>query len=283
MPELPEVETVMRGLEPALKTARFERVQVRRDNLRFPLPENMASRLAGRQVEKLERRSKYILIHLDDGFVLVLHLGMSGRISIENAKHYGSPQKHDHVIFHMSNGQVISYNDARRFGSMTLLSGNELGVHEMFRNLGVEPLGGELDAALLSAIAARKNVDLKTLLMDQRVIAGLGNIYVCEALYRAGLSPRRKAVTLARKNGAPGVRSARLVDAIQTVLKEAINAGGSTLKDHRQTDGSLGYFQHSFAVYGREGALCSNPGCGAEIKRIRQAGRSTFYCGRCQI
>lgn len=282
MPELPEVETVMRGLEPVLNAARFERVQVRRANLRFPLPKNMVSRLEGREVIKLERRSKYILIRLDDGFVLVLHLGMSGRISIEVAENYDTPEKHDHVIFHMNNGRVVSYNDARRFGSMALVSGNELEVHEMFRNLGVEPLDGDLNAASLSAIAARRNVDLKTLLMDQRVIAGLGNIYVCEALFRAGLSPRRKAMTLARKDGGAGIRSVRLVDAIQSVLREAIKAGGSTLKDHRQTDGSLGYFQHSFAVYGREGERCSTPGCGSEIKRIRQAGRSTFYCGKCQ-
>ena len=282
MPELPEVETVMRGLEPVLVGALFETVHVRRANLRFPLPENMAARLEGCVVTKLERRSKYILVHLDDGFILVVHLGMSGRISIETSRLYGSPEKHDHVIFHMSNGHVVSYNDARRFGCMVLVSGNEIGVHKMFRNLGFEPLGGELDPASLSAIACQKNVDLKSLLMDQRIIAGLGNIYVCEALFRAGLSPRRKAVTLARRGGAPGIRSTRLVSAIQTVLRDAIKAGGSTLRDHRMTDGSLGYFQHSFKVYGREGGQCSRPGCAGEIKRIRQAGRSTFYCGHCQ-
>ncbi len=282
MPELPEVETVMRGLEPALLGARFENVRVRREKLRFPLPGNMAARLHGREVERLSRRSKYILVHLDDGYVLVVHLGMSGRVSIEQAGQYTSPQKHDHVIFQMNNGRVISYNDARRFGFMTLVSGNELDVHDLIRNLGVEPLSAGFNANSLSSIAAQKNVDLKTLLMDQRVVAGLGNIYVCEALYRAGLSPRRKAASLARKDGTAGARAKRLVTAIQEVLREAIAAGGSTLRDHRQADGSLGYFQHSFAVYGREGSACMRPECDGRIKRIRQAGRSTFFCGHCQ-
>ena len=282
MPELPEVETVLRGLEPALMGATFVVVEQRRPDLRFPLPENLPARLKGREVIDLRRRSKYILAQLNDGNVLVLHLGMSGRILIDQARRNILPGKHDHVIFHMSNGQVVTYSDARRFGSIWLIAGDQMDEHELFRNLGIEPLGGDFDARYLSRRALGKNVDLKAFLMDQRIIAGLGNIYVCEALFRARLSPRRGASTLARKDGSPGVRAQRLVEAIKEVLHDAIAAGGSTLRDHRQADGSLGYFQHSFTVYGREEEVCTNPECGAPIRRIRQSGRSTFYCGQCQ-
>jgi len=282
MPELPEVETVLRGLEPVLTGAKFDRVEQRRANLRFPFPKNMPARLEGLKVNELKRRSKYILAHLSDGNVLVIHLGMSGRITIDRARRNEAPGKHDHVIFHMSNGQVVTYNDARRFGSMSLIEGSLLDAHSMFRNLGVEPLGPEFNAAYLSARAAGKTTDLKAFLMDQRNIAGLGNIYVCEALFRAGISPKRHAGSLARKDGSPSVRTTRLVVAIRDVLEEAILAGGSTLRDHRLADGSLGYFQHSFAVYGRMGEACAGPGCSSQVQRIKQAGRSTFYCGRCQ-
>jgi len=282
MPELPEVETVCRGLEPAFKGASFDRVEQRRANLRFPFPKNMPERLKGREVKTLKRRSKYILAYLNDGNVLVLHLGMSGRITIDPARRNEPPQKHDHVIFHMSNGQVVTYNDARRFGSMSLISRAHLDQHNMFKNLGIEPLTSEFDAQYLSEQALGKSVDLKAFLMDQRNIAGLGNIYVCEALFRAGLSPKRQALSLARKNGTPSVRTERLVTAIKEVLADAIEAGGSTLRDHRQADGSLGYFQHAFSVYGRADEICVNSGCDARIKRIKQGGRSTFYCGRCQ-
>ena len=282
MPELPEVETVRKGLLPALKGAVFDLVDQRRPDLRFPLPENMPERLQGRLVEDLTRRSKYILVHLDDGNVLVLHLGMSGRITIDPARRNVPPAKHDHVIFHMNNGQVVTFNDARRFGSIALIEHDQMRSHKMFCNLGVEPLDDGFNAQFLSDAAFGKNVDLKAFLMDQRIIAGLGNIYVCEALYRSGLSPKRRASTLARKDGSPSVRTPRLVSAIKTVLVEAIAAGGSTLRDHRQADGSLGYFQHSFAVYGREGEPCSNAGCTRKIERLRQSGRSTFYCGGCQ-
>lgn len=282
MPELPEVETVMRGLEPAFLGARFDRVEQRRADLRFPLPENMPGRLEGRQVRTLDRRSKYILAHLDDSNVLVLHLGMSGRIVIDRARRNVLPGKHDHVIFHMSNGQVVAFNDARRFGSMALISEAHLADHSMFKNLGPEPLGAGFTPEYLAGRAMTRNVDLKTLLMDQRIVAGLGNIYVCEALFRAGLSPRRRASSLARKDGSPGLRAVRLVTAIREVLKSAIEAGGSTLRDHRQVDGSLGYFQHSFSVYGRDGEHCANQDCTRRVRRIRQSGRSSFFCGRCQ-
>ena len=282
MPELPEVETVCRGLEPALVGATFERVEQRRANLRFPFPKNMPERLEGRAVEALKRRSKYILVVLDDGNVLVMHLGMSGRIQIDPARRNEPPAKHDHVIFHMSNGQVVTYNDARRFGSMSLIDQAELGAHRMFKNLGIEPLETAFDARYLAKCAFGKSVDLKAFLMDQRNIAGLGNIYVCEALFRAGLSPNRQASSLARKDGSPSARTPRLVRAIKDVLEAAILAGGSTLRDHKQVDGSLGYFQHSFSVYGRAGEICGNSSCDALVQRIKQAGRSTFYCGRCQ-
>ncbi|MCG8562935.1 MAG: bifunctional DNA-formamidopyrimidine glycosylase/DNA-(apurinic or apyrimidinic site) lyase [Hyphomicrobiales bacterium] len=293
MPELPEVETVCRGLEPVLVGAAFLEVEQRRDALRFPLPDRFADRLRGQTVRTMNRRAKYILAELDGGDVLAVHLGMSGRFTIErpagkakkpgNFFHEaGTDPAHDHLVFRMSNGATVRYNDVRRFGYMTLVAADALDAHPLFRDLGVEPLGNALTAEHLAAACAGKQASLKAALMDQRIVAGLGNIYVCEALYRAGLAPRHKAAVLATKAGGPSVRAERLVAAIQAVLREAIDAGGSTLRDYHQADGSLGYFQHSFAVYGREGQSCARPGCGGTVRRIVQTGRSTFYCPRCQ-
>jgi formamidopyrimidine-DNA glycosylase len=293
MPELPEVETVRRGLEPVLAGARIRRVVQRRPDLRFPFPERFCERLEGRTIERLERRAKYILGHLDAGEVLAIHLGMTGRFSIavaggangtqlgEFTHQAGHDPTHDHVVIETEAGATVTYNDARRFGYMSLIPASEMARHPHFKGLGIEPLGPELDAAFLAKKAEGRTADLKAFLMDQRIIAGLGNIYVCEALFRAGLSPSREAGALSRR-GKPTDRGERLVVAIRNVLEAAIAAGGSTLRDYRHTNGSPGYFQHSFAVYGREGEACTRPGCAGKIGRIVQAGRSTFYCGRCQ-
>jgi formamidopyrimidine-DNA glycosylase len=292
MPELPEVETVRRGLEPAMVGARFSKVEQRRPDLRFALPEGFATRLQGRRVAGLGRRAKYLLADLDRGDVLVMHLGMSGSFRIDTQKDAGAPGEfhhprsvasaHDHIVFEMSNGARITYNDPRRFGFMLIVKRADLDSHPLFKGMGVEPLGNELDGALLARLFAAKSAPLKAALLDQRLIAGLGNIYVCEALHRAGLSPRRAAGTLARRNGTPTERARRLAEVIPQVLQEALAAGGSSLRDHRQTDGSLGYFQHRFRVYDREGAPCPTPSCTGTIKRIVQSGRSTFFCGVCQ-
>jgi formamidopyrimidine-DNA glycosylase len=292
MPELPEVETVRRGLEPAMVGARFSKVEQNRPDLRFPLPERFVERLQGRSVIALGRRAKYLLADLDDANVLVMHLGMSGSFRIEVPGVSEKPGKfhrtrsesalHDHIVFNMSNGARILYNDPRRFGFMLIIPRAEFVAHPLFAGMGVEPLGNELDGALLARLFAGKSAPLKAALLDQRLIAGLGNIYVCEALHRAGLSPRRAAGTLARRNGAPTDRAYRLAHVIPQVLNEAVAAGGSTLRDHRQTDGTLGYFQHRFRVYDREGEPCPTPGCRGIIRRIVQSGRSTFFCGACQ-
>jgi formamidopyrimidine-DNA glycosylase len=293
MPELPEVETVRRGLEPVLVDARFERVEQRRPNLRFPFPEHFVERLTGQRILSLSRRAKYLLATLESGEALIMHLGMSGRFIIQrpeaNAQKpgeflhdAGNMSKHDHVVFAMSNGATIIYNDARRFGFMLLANADVLGKHKLIRNLGVEPLGVDLSPEYLAARCAGKKTSLKAALLDQRIVAGLGNIYVCEALYRAQLSPRRPASALALASGAPTKRAARLVPEIKSVLEDAIAAGGSTLKDYHAPEGDLGYFQHSFAVYGREGLECARAGCGGTIRRIVQGGRSTFYCPLCQ-
>jgi formamidopyrimidine-DNA glycosylase len=294
MPELPEVETVRRGLEPVLAGARIRRVELRRRDLRFPLPDRFVERLQGRTIRHLARRAKYILAYLDSGEVLAIHLGMTGRFLIsvpggankrqlgEFTYEAGADPTHDHVVIETAAGATITYNDARRFGYMSLIPEAELGAHPHFKGLGIEPLGPELTAAFLAEKAARRTADLKAFLMDQRIIAGLGNIYVCEALFRAGISPRRAASVLARRGGKPTDQAQRLAVAIREVLEAAIKAGGSTLRDYRQADGSLGYFQHSFAVYGREGEPCARPGCGGTVRRIVQGGRSTFYCPRCQ-
>lgn len=288
MPELPEVETVRRGLEPAMVGARLVRVEQRRPDLRFPFPERFAARLEGRAIDSLSRRAKYLLADLDDGAVLVMHLGMSGsfRIDAETPGDFHYPRSknaaHDHVVFHLSNGATVTYNDPRRFGFMRLLARAELPADPMFAGLGLEPLGNALSGAVLVEKFAGKAAPLKAALLDQKLIAGLGNIYVCEALHRAHLSPQRAAGTLARKGGAPTAGAERLAQAIRAVLEEAIAAGGSSLRDHRQTDGDLGYFQHSFRVYDREGEPCPTPGCRGVVKRITQSGRSTFFCDACQ-
>jgi formamidopyrimidine-DNA glycosylase len=291
MPELPEVETVRRGLEPAMEGKRFVKVEVRRGDLRWPLPKNFAERLKGKTVTGLGRRAKYLLADLSSGDVLLMHLGMSGSFHVfqENGKHLGryyhersKHVAHDHVVFHMSSGASVTFNDPRRFGSMKLVARDKLDAEPLLKGLGPEPLGNEFDAALLARACQGKKTSLKAALLDQRIVAGLGNIYVCEALYMARLSPKRLASTIADRNGAPNERAERLVDAIKAVLQAAIKAGGSSLRDHRQTDGGLGMFQHDFQVYDREGEPCRAPGCGGTVKRIVQNGRSTFYCPSCQ-
>jgi formamidopyrimidine-DNA glycosylase len=287
MPELPEVETVRRGLAPAMEGARFAKVEVRRGDLRWPLPKGFAQRLHGKKVEGLGRRAKYLLADLSSGDVLLMHLGMSGSFRVGKdaapGKYYHERSKstaHDHIVFHMSNGATVTFNDPRRFGSMKLVQRAKLEQEPLLRVLGPEPLGNEFDAAMLAEACAGKKTSLKAALSDQRVVAGLGNIYVCEALFRARVSPKRVASTIADRNGKPNERAEKLVDAIKAVLKDAIEAGGSSLRDHRRADGSLGDFQHNFQVYDREGQPC--PNCKGKIKRIVQVGRSTFYCPSCQ-
>jgi len=287
MPELPEVETVRRGLAPIMEGKRFAKVEVRRGDLRWPLPKGFAQKLNGKTVQGLGRRAKYLLADLSSGDVLLMHLGMSGsfRVGKDSAPgtYYHERSKstaHDHIVFHMSNGATVTFNDPRRFGSMKLVPRARLEDEPLLRSLGPEPLGNEFDAAMLAKACAGKKTSLKAALSDQRVVAGLGNIYVCEALFRARLSPKRIASTIADRNGKPNERAKKLVDAIKAVLKDAIEAGGSSLRDHRRADGSLGDFQHNFQVYDREGEPC--PSCKGKIKRIVQAGRSTFYCPSCQ-
>jgi len=287
MPELPEVETVRRGLAPVMEGERFAEVEVRRGDLRWPLPKGFAQKLNGKTVRGLGRRAKYLLADLSSGDVLLMHLGMSGsfRVGKDSAPgtYYHERSKstaHDHVIFHMSNGATVTFNDPRRFGSMKLVSRARLEDEPLLRSLGPEPLGNEFDAAMLARACAGKKTSLKAALSDQRVVAGLGNIYVCEALFRARLSPKRIASTIADRHGKPNERAEKLVDAIKAVLRDAIEAGGSSLRDHRRADGSLGDFQHNFQVYDREGQPC--PSCKGKIKRIVQGSRSTFYCPSCQ-
>ncbi len=287
MPELPDVETVRRGLAPAMEGARLAKVEVRDRRLRWPIAKDFEKRLTGQTVEGLGRRAKYLLADLSSGDVLVMHLGMSGSFRVGNdatpGVYYHEKSKrtaHDHVVFHMSNGATVTFNDPRRFGSMKLIKRAKLDTEPLLRGLGPEPLGNAFDAVMLAGACAGKKTSLKAALLDQRVVAGLGNIYVCEALYRARLSPKRQASTIAGRNGKPNVRAEALVDAIKSVLQDAIAAGGSSLRDHRRTDGALGDFQHNFQVYDREGEPC--PTCKGKIKRIVQSGRSTFYCPVCQ-
>jgi formamidopyrimidine-DNA glycosylase len=297
MPELPEVEIVRQGLEPVLTRARFTHVEQRRANLRFDFPERFAKRLAGQSVERLERRAKYLVAHLSSDEVLLMHLGMTGRFTVrckprkeklrgrpigDFAYNTGANSKHDHIVFHMDHGAVVTYNDPRRFGFMLLVPQAEFAEHPLIRGLGVEPLGPALTAEYLAQRAARKAVDLKAFLSDQRIVAGLGNIYVCEALFRAGLSPKRPAASLATKRGMPTARALELIDCVRTVLKDSITAGGSSLRDYRHADGAIGAFQEAFAVYGRQGAPCLAKGCGGSVRRIVQGGRSSFYCPNCQ-
>lgn len=282
MPELPEVETVMRGLTPAMEGAVIARADVNRPDLRWPFPERMAERLTGQRVKQLRRRSKYILADLASGESLLIHLGMSGRMLVSGdplgqfTHNHPAAEKHDHVVFHMDNGARITFNDPRRFGAMDLLDTATGVQHKLLALLGPEPLGNDFHEAHLIAVLAGRNTPIKSALLDQRLVAGLGNIYVCEALYRAGINPTRKAGQLSK------ARVASLVPIIRQVLSEAIDAGGSSLKDFRRADGELGYFQHSFDVYGREREPCRTPDCSHDIKRIVQSGRSTFYCSQCQ-
>ncbi|MSP52216.1 MAG: bifunctional DNA-formamidopyrimidine glycosylase/DNA-(apurinic or apyrimidinic site) lyase [Alphaproteobacteria bacterium] len=271
MPELPEVETVCRGLRSSLDGRTITRVDQRRPDLRFPLPRGFGRRLEGRRVCAIDRRGKYVLVRFDADMVLLIHLGMSGRLII----HRGQPnqlEKHDHVIFTADDGTTIVFNDPRRFGSMDIVATSAMARHKLLRSMGPEPLDKAFQSSVLEASLRGKRTPIKAALLDQHVVAGLGNIYVCEALFRAGVSPRRLARSVRPD------RIKLLVSAIKSVLTEAIAAGGSSLKDYVQTNGELGYFQHRFAVYDREGQPCPGCTCNGAIKRIVQNGRSTFYC-----
>jgi formamidopyrimidine-DNA glycosylase len=279
MPELPEVETVCRGLAKSLIGKRITAVEQHRKDLRAPLPKNMAARLKGQKVTRVTRRAKYIRIFLDGGEVLLMHLGMSGRLLA--ARDAVKAEKHDHLVFHFNDKTCVKFNDPRRFGCCDLVKAAELPRHKWLRHLGIEPFGKELTADWLRAKFKGRKTSIKAALMDQRLIVGIGNIYACEALFYAGISPKRRA------GSCSPAQLAKLVPAIRKVLKAAIAAGGSSLRDYRQTSGELGYFQHHFAVYGREGKAC--PGCICElaktggIRRITQGGRSTFYCKTRQV
>jgi formamidopyrimidine-DNA glycosylase len=296
MPELPEVETVRRGLVDVMEGARIDHVVLSRPDLRFPLPERFAERLAGRRIEALGRRAKYLLVEIEGGLVLAMHLGMSGSFRIESPEsavvpgvfaHPRSAERlHDHVRFDLTTSDGTSasivFNDPRRFGYMSLIEREAFDAHPHFAGLGIEPTGNELSGAVLAPFFAGRAAPLKAVLLDQRVIAGLGNIYVCEALWRARLSPRRAAGTIVRKDGKASQRLDRLAEEIRATIADAIAAGGSSLRDYRQADGSLGYFQHSFAVYGREDEPCKRDDCRGVVRRIVQSGRSTFFCPVCQ-
>jgi formamidopyrimidine-DNA glycosylase len=300
MPELPEVETVRRGLQPVMEGSKIVKAETRRKDLRFPFQKDFVARLEGQTVTGLGRRAKYLMADLESGDVLLMHLGMSGSFRVitdEDRKtpgqfHHprGEDRAHDHVVFHMSSGAAVVFNDPRRFGYMMIIARQALDDEPLLKGLGPEPLGNEFDAKMLALSCANKKTSLKAALLDQRVVAGLGNIYVCEALFRSHLSPRRLAATLATKAGQrkgvagadPTDHAKRLVTAIHAVLNQAIKAGGSSLRDHRQTSGELGYFQHSFQVYDREGEKCQTAGCSGIVRRFTQNGRSTFWCPKCQ-
>lgn len=292
MPELPEVETIRRGLEPVLAGARIRRLHMRRPDLRFPLPDHFAERVEGQRIERLSRRAKYLVAELSGGEALVMHLGMTGRFSVVTPQRQqvlgayvyetdGDPV-HDHVAFDLSSGVSVVYNDPRRFGFMVMMDAASREAHALFRRMGVEPLGPDLTAEYLASRAHGRKSNLKAFLMDQRNVAGLGNIYVSEALYRAGISPDRAARFLSDRRGLPTDRARALVPAIQSVLEQAIAAGGSTLKDYRHADGERGAFQESFAVYDREGAPCVRPRCDGMVRRTVHSGRATYACTRCQ-
>lgn len=280
MPELPEVETVCRGLAKALIGARFTGVEQHRPDLRTPLPKNLAARLQGRRITAIRRRAKYVLVVLDNDTVMLLHLGMSGRMVLSKNDRK-PPGKHDHLVFHFDNGVTLRFNDPRRFGMCDLMEAGDMPAHRLLRHLGIEPLEKELTPAALAAEFKGKKASIKVALMDQRIVVGIGNIYACEALFHAGINPKRKAGACSRE------QLERLVPAIRNVLAAAIKAGGSSLRDYVQSDGELGYFQHHFAVYDREGKRC--PGCRCKVektggvKRITQGGRSTFYCATKQV
>jgi formamidopyrimidine-DNA glycosylase len=292
MPELPEVETVRRGLQPVMEGSKIVKAEIRRKDLRFPFQNGFVARLEGQTVTGLGRRAKYLMADLESGDVLLMHLGMSGSFRVVADEDKTVPgqfhhprhedRAHDHVVFHMSSGAAVVFNDPRRFGYMKIIARKALDDEPLLKGLGPEPLGNAFDARMLAQSCASKKTSLKAALLDQRVVAGLGNIYVCEALYRSHLSPRRLAATLADKKGQPTDHAGRLVSAIHTVLNQAIKAGGSSLRDHRQTSGELGYFQHSFQVYDREGEKCQTAGCSGIVRRFTQNGRSTFWCPKCQ-
>jgi formamidopyrimidine-DNA glycosylase len=292
MPELPEVETVRLGLQPAMEGFRIDRATANRGDLRFPFQTDFVARLTGQTITGLGRRAKYLLADLSSGDVLLMHLGMSGSFRVVSEGGAATPgefhhprsedRTHDHVVFEMSSGARVIFNDPRRFGFMKIFARADIDDEPHLRGLGPEPLGNAFDAAMLAKACAGKQTSLKAALLDQRVVAGLGNIYVCEALWRSHLSPKRKAATLADRKGAPTDRALRLTESIRAVLTDAIKAGGSSLRDHRQTSGELGYFQHSFAVYDREDECCRTEGCTGTVKRFVQNGRSTFWCSVCQ-
>src|SRR6056297_1599320 len=282
MPELPEVETVRRGLAPVMEGKVIARATVNRPDLRWPFPPGMDGRLTGARVLALRRRSKYLLADLSSGETLLVHLGMSGRMLVSGdplgrfVHDHPAPEKHDHVILDMESGARITFNDPRRFGAMDLMATAGAEAHPLLARLGPEPLGNAFHEGHLAAALAGRRTPVKAALLDQRIVAGLGNIYVCEVLYRARISPRRRAGNLSR------ARAAGLVGNIRDVLFDAIEAGGSSLRDFRQADGELGYFQHRFDVYDREGRPCRSAGCTGTIRRIVQSGRSSFYCTSCQ-
>ena len=282
MPELPEVETVKAGIAPVMEGHVIAQAQVNRPDLRWPFPDRMAERLSGQRVLGLCRRSKYILVDLESAETLLIHLGMSGRMLISghtvgDFHHvHPAPAKHDHVVLEMDSGVRITFNDARRFGAMDLMQTATQDDHWLIRDLGPEPLGNAFNESYLISRLAGRNTPIKSALLDQRIVSGLGNIYVCEVLFRAGIHPKRKAGQISAK------RVASLVPLIRQVLSEAIAAGGSSLRDYRQSDGELGYFQHVFQVYDREGEQCATHGCDRVIQRIVQSGRSSFFCPQCQ-
>jgi formamidopyrimidine-DNA glycosylase len=283
MPELPEVETVRLGLAPVMEGRRLARVDQNRPDLRWPLPDRFAERLTGRTVLRLRRRSKYLLIDMDGAETLIAHLGMSGRMLVEDGvvgdfvHAAGRLPQHDHVVFHVENGPRIAFNDARRFGALDLWPTDALQTHRLLAGLGPEPLGNGFSAAWLAARFAGRRAPVKAALLDQRIVAGLGNIYVCEALHAAGIAPARAVGSLSE------IRIAGLAQAVRDTLVAAIAAGGSSLKDFRHADGALGYFQHGFQTYGRAGQPCLKPGCCGTVARLAQAGRSSFWCPSCQI
>ena len=277
MPELPEVETIRRGLSIALEGKRIDRVDVRRRDLRIPVPDDFESNIEGSRAERLARRGKYLLIVLDSGRVLIVHLGMSGRMIIEPAQRRSNVERlHEHVVFELGDGTRIRFSDPRRFGLMALAELDMIDTHPFFLDMGPEPLSDQFNGAALYAALREKRTPIKSALLDQHVVAGLGNIYVCEALYRAGISPRRLAMNVGY------ARVEKLVAAIRAVLLEAIEAGGSTLKDYTRADGELGYFQHRFAVYDRAGEPCPECDCTVGVAHIVQSNRSTYYCAKRQ-
>ena len=282
MPELPEVETVRRGLAPVMEGEVISEAQINRPDLRWPFPNRMAERLTGQHILRLWRRSKYMLADMESGESLLIHLGMSGRMVVSGdplgrfVHNHPAPEKHDHVVLTMGSGARITFNDPRRFGAMDLLNTSAANTHPLLAKIGPEPLGNSFHAEYLTKILHGRKSAIKAALLDQRIVAGLGNIYVCESLYRAGIHPARAAGRIG------AARISRLTNHIRDVLSEAIAAGGSSLRDYRRADGELGYFQHAFDVYGREGDACRNHNCSEPVRRIVQSGRSSFYCPLCQ-